>query len=111
MSEIWVRDVTSGRTVKVTMTDFKALGGNFRRVSPPATRTVEQPIEQAPEKKAPVKKATAKQKDPSEGEEKAALIDALGSLGVSKKGLHLLTVEKLKEKHDEITTQEDGEGD
>lgn len=104
MSEIWVRDVTSGRTVQVTMSDFKVLGGNFRRVSPPASRTKEV-VE------APVKKPSTKKKDPSDEQEKAELIEALGSLGVSKKGLHLLTVAKLKEKHDEITTQEDGSRD
>ena len=113
--DIWVKDRSTGRVIKVTERDYRALGASYRRVNAPIRDNPKKPKVEEPKVEP---KAELKVEEPKVIEPKVEVVEEeltreqylefIKGSGFKKPGLHNAKLETLKKIYDEITSKENG---
>ncbi len=106
--EIYIQDQNTGRVIKSTERALKILGPNWRRVATPKMqppKTAE--VKTAVEVKEPVKEVKTPVEEVKREMTREDYIEAIRATGAKLKGLHLYSLDKLKETY-EAENQKDG---
>lgn len=93
----YVKDLSTGRVVLIDERTHKVLGGNYVKVKAPAKKQQDNVFDQP--KKEPVQEPIVEPQveETPDLETKEDYLEAIRATGMKKKGLHLFSLDKLKE--------------